>query len=168
MEKIGKVRSRGYIQPGEVNSLTGFFAVPKGEDDIQIVYDATACGLNEALWAPNFALPTIDSVLRNASQNSWFSDIDLGEMFLNYFLDEDLREFAGVDVRELGGSKWERWERTLMGFRPSPYVCTQTFGWGENLIRGDRRSLDNPLWWDSIRMNLPGDVDYDPKMPWVY
>ena len=168
VEKIGKVRERGYIQPGEVNSLTGFFAVPKGDDDIRIVYDATACGLNEALWAPNFALPTIDSVLRNANQDSWFSDIDLGEMFLNYFLDEDLREFAGVDVREIGGAKWERWERTLMGFRPSPYVCTQTFGWGEDLIRGDRRSLSNPLRWDSVKMNLPGDADYNPKMPWVY
>ena len=166
--KIGKVRERGYIQPGEVNSLTGFFAVPKGDEDIRIVYDATACGLNDALWAPNFALPTIDSVLRNASQESWFSDIDLGEMFLNYFLDEEMREFAGVDVREIGGARWERWERTLMGFRPSPYVCTQTFGWGEDLIRGDRRCPNNPLRWDSVKTNLPGDPDYNPRMPWIY
>ena len=48
-EKISKVRERGYIQPGKVNSLTGFFAIPKGDDDIRIVYDATACGLNESL-----------------------------------------------------------------------------------------------------------------------
>ena len=106
-EKLGKVRERGYVMPGEVQSLTGFFAVPKGDDDIRIVYDATACGLNAALWAPNFALPTIDSVLQNADSSTWFSDIDLGEMFLNYFLDEDLRSYAGVDLRELGGLKWE-------------------------------------------------------------
>ena len=167
-EKLEKVRSRGYIRPGEINSLTGFFAVPKGDDDIRIVYDATACGLNEALWAPNFSLPTIDSVLRNSNSKTWFSDIDLGEMFLNYFLDEDLRKYAGVDVREIGGKKWERWERTLMGFRPSPYVCTQTFGWGEDAIRGDRKDPDIPFRWDSVRMNLPGDKDYDPTMPWVY
>ena len=105
VDKIGKVRERGYIQPGEVNSLTGFFAVPKGGEDIRIVYDATACGLNNALWAPNFALPTIDSVLHNASQDSWFSDIDLGEMFLNYFLDKEMREFAGIDVRKIGGAE---------------------------------------------------------------
>ena len=97
-----------------MNSLTGFFAVPKGADDIRIVYDATACGLNNALWSPNFFLPTIDSVLRGANKDSWFSDIDLGEMFLNYFLDEDLRKYASVDVREIGGAQWERWERTLM------------------------------------------------------
>ena len=167
-EKLGKVRDRGYILPGEVNSLTGFFAVPKGSDDIRIVYDASACGLNAALWAPNFALPTIDSVLRCADQSTWFSDIDLGEMFLNYFLDEDLREYAGVDVREIGGAKWERWERTLMGFRSSPYVCTQTFAWGDAIIRGDRKDRDNPLRWDEVIMNLPGSQDYDPSMPWVY
>ena len=166
--KIGKVRERGYILPGEVNSLTGFFAVPKGTEDIRIVYDATACGLNHALWSPNFALPTIDSVLRGANQDTWFSDIDLGEMFLNYFLDEDLRKFAGVDVREIGGKQWERWERTLMGFRPSPFVCTQTFAWGETLIRGDRLAVDNPLRWDRVIMNLPGKEGYDPSMPWVY
>lgn len=166
--KIGKVRERGYILPGQVNSLTGFFAVPKGTEDIRIVYDATACGLNNALWSPNFALPTIDSVLRGANRDTWFSDIDLGEMFLNYFLDEDLRKFAGVDVREIGGEQWERWERTLMGFRPSPFVCTQTFAWGETLIRGDRLDRDNPLRWDRVIMNLPGNEDYDPSMPWVY
>ena len=114
--KIGKVGDQGYILPGEVNSLTGFFVVPKGTKDIRIVYNATACGLNHTLWSQNFALPTIDAVLRGANQDTWFSDIDLGEMFLNYFLDEDLRRFAGVDVREIGGEQWERWERTLMGF----------------------------------------------------
>ena len=167
-EKLGKVRSRNYILPGEVNSLTGFFAVPKGTDDIRIVYDATACGLNNALWSPNFFLPTIDSVLRGADKDSWFSDIDLGEMFLNYFLDEDLRKYAGVDVRELGGAQWERWERTLMGFRPSPFVCTQTFAWGETLIRGDRLMENNPLRWDRAVLNLPGDKGYNPAMPWVF
>ena len=85
-------------------------------------------------------------------------------MFLNYFLDKDLREYAGMDAREIGGAKWERWECTLMGFRPSPYVCTQTFGWGEDAIRGDRKDRDNPLQWDLVKMNLPGNKDYDPTM----
>ena len=167
-EKVGKVRARRYISPGEVNSLTGFFAVPKGDDDIRIVYDATACGLNEALWAPGFFLPTIDSVLRNASKESWYGDIDLGEMFLNYFLDEEVRKYAGVDVSKLGAGCWERWERTLMGLRPSPYVCTQSFRWCEDCIRGDRREKDNIFHWDSVKLNLPGDQGYNPSLPWVY
>ena len=48
-EKIQKVRMRGYIALSIVLILIGFFHVPKGEDDIHMVYNATACGLNEAL-----------------------------------------------------------------------------------------------------------------------
>lgn len=174
--KIRKVRTRGYIQPGFVKSLTGFFAVPKAGSDIRVVYDATQCGLNDALWAPNFFLPTVDAILRNASSSTWFGDIDLGEMFLNYALDLDLRPYAGIDVTELDktlvGSKvqriFERWTRTLMGFKPSPYVCTQMFSWGEELIVGDRTELDNPFHWDKVVLNLPGTNEYDPTMPVVY
>ena len=50
--KIKAVRDKRYIGEGSVKSLTSFFAVPKGESDIHIVYDLSACGLNEALWAP--------------------------------------------------------------------------------------------------------------------
>ena len=28
--------------------------------------------------------------------------------------------------------------------------------------------MDNPLHWNLIKMNLPGNANYDPKMPWVY
>jgi hypothetical protein len=42
-----------------VSSLTSFFAVPKGTAGIRVVYDATRSGLNDAIWAPNFFLPTI-------------------------------------------------------------------------------------------------------------
>jgi hypothetical protein len=34
-----------------------FFEVNKGSD-ICLVYNGTSCGLNNALWAPNFWLPT--------------------------------------------------------------------------------------------------------------
>ena len=89
-------------------------------------------------------------------------------MFLNYFLDEEMRAWAGVDVREIGGAQWERWERTLMGFRPSPFICTQSFGWSEDCTRGDRKDKDNPLRWDLVILNLPGNDSYDPMKPWVY
>jgi hypothetical protein len=29
-----------------------FFAVPKGEDDIRLVYNVTSSGLNKMVWAP--------------------------------------------------------------------------------------------------------------------
>ena len=175
-KKIRKVRARGYIKPGFVKSLTGFFAVPKAGTDIRIVYDATQCGLNEALWAPNFFLPTVDSILRNATYSTWFGDIDLGEMFLNYNLDLKLRAYAGVDLSELdrkivgkGAPRvLECWNRTLMGFRPSPYVATQMFAWSEEIILGDHLNPSNPFFWDTVIINLPGTEGYDPVMPGVY
>ena len=55
-----------------------------------------------------------------------------------------------------------------MGLRPSPFICTQSFGWSEEGIRGDPRAKDNPLRWDELILNLPGSDDYDPKMLWAY
>ena len=36
----------------KIKSLLKYFAVPKGEDNVQIVYDGTANGLNDAVWVP--------------------------------------------------------------------------------------------------------------------
>ena len=55
-----------------------------------------------------------------------------------------------------------------MGLRPSPFVCTQSFGWSEDIIRGDRHDASNPLALDKVILNLPGNSDYDPTRPWVY
>ena len=176
-KKLSNVRAKSYVQPGFVKSLTSYFAVPKAKTDIRVVYDATACGLNEGLWAPNFFLPTVDSILRNASSSTWFGDIDLGEMFLNYPLDEAVRPYAGVDVSnvdltelELKGLKRiiERWVRCLMGFKPSPYITTQTFAWSEEIIMGKRLDENNPFYWDTVILNLPGLQGYQPDKPWVY
>jgi hypothetical protein len=47
--KMLGVIQKGYIAEGKVKSLTSYFSVPKGADDIWMVYDATASGLNECL-----------------------------------------------------------------------------------------------------------------------
>ena len=98
MDKVNKVRLRLYIAVGLVLSLTAYFHVPKGDDDIRMVYDLTASGLNEALWAPSFWMPTIQDVLDCATHTSWYGDVDAGEMFLNYWLDPAIRPYAGVNV----------------------------------------------------------------------
>jgi hypothetical protein len=51
-KKLTKVRERRYIAPGYVVSLTSFFPVQKGEHDIQMVYDGSVSGLNDAMWVP--------------------------------------------------------------------------------------------------------------------
>jgi hypothetical protein len=63
-EKLEKIRRLKYIQVGPMVSLTSYFAVPKGKDDIRMVYDGTKNGLNDSLWAPWFSLPTVKMHLR--------------------------------------------------------------------------------------------------------
>jgi hypothetical protein len=59
IKKLLKARERRYIAPGLVKSLTAFFAVPKGEDDIRLVYDGSVSGLNLSIWVPRFFLTTL-------------------------------------------------------------------------------------------------------------
>ena len=63
-----------------------------------MVYDVTKSGVNGVTWAPNFFLPSIDSVLRTVGPSSFLADIDLGEHFLNYPLHESIQPFFGVNV----------------------------------------------------------------------
>ena len=181
-KKLLKVQDRKYVKPGYVSSLTGYFCVPKGLDDIRMVYDATKCGLNDSVWAPNFCLPTIDSSLRAVEISTWCGDIDLGEMFLNYMLHEDLQEFAGIDVTECllesdiigqamkakGLRVWYVWERCMTGFKASPYIAIKVCSWSEEIIRGDRSDENSPFYWDCVVLNLPGSENYNPVFPWVY
>jgi hypothetical protein len=78
-------------------------------------------------------------------------DLDLGEMFLNFPVDHKICPYASLDLTDYplkgedsralmsGGVTWERWERCLMGFKPSLYNATRVFAWGEEIIRGDQR-----------------------------
>jgi hypothetical protein len=178
IEKLDKVLGRGYISAGWVSSLTSYFAVPKGEFDIRLVYDGTASGLNESLWSPSFWLPNSKSAVRLVSFYSFLFDSDIGECFLNFPNDPKIRPFCGVDLTPFQGRLlsrpkftegilWERWERCFMGCKPSPYIAVRYLYLGDEFCRGDRRSLTNPMRWDSVKLNLPGAPDFDPRLPRV-
>jgi hypothetical protein len=64
IQKLKKVRERRYIAGGYVVSLTSFFPVEKGDDDIRMVYDGSLSGLSDAMWVPRFVLPTINTHLQ--------------------------------------------------------------------------------------------------------
>ena len=84
IEKMVKVRDRGYLGKllnGPIKSLTHYFAVPKGDNDIRMVYDMTASGLNKALWDPKFWVPTVTNVIDCSKDGSWFGDVDAGGIF---------------------------------------------------------------------------------------
>jgi hypothetical protein len=140
IEKLQKVRMRRYIAEGYVVSLTSFFQVPKGEDDIRMVYDGSVGGLNDALWVPRFVLTTLNAHLRAVEEGTFMGDLDVGECFLNFMLHPDLRPYAGVDftlffptvntgvAKDKDGKTcrvqsvcvWETWLRAAMGLKPSP------------------------------------------------
>jgi hypothetical protein len=137
-----------------------------------MVYDATRSGLNDALWSPNFGLPTVESLLRGEEFGTWMGDINLGEMFLNFCHDEDLLEFCGVDLTPFCTkpgvkTRWERWVCYLMGLKVSPYLTIKGLLLGLEWILGDTEDKSNIFHWDRVRLNLPGSSNYDLRLPWV-
>mmetsp|Transcript_22920 Transcript_22920/g.26075 ORF Transcript_22920/g.26075 Transcript_22920/m.26075 type:complete len:140 (+) Transcript_22920:82-501(+) len=136
-----------------------------------MVYDGTMSGLNAAVWASNFFMPLVDSVLMLfCDADSWFSDImDLGEnvtstiswmkRFVHTVLEWTSQRSMGTRLQR----DWFRWERTFMGFRSSRYNAAKMFGW----TIGDRFDLANPYRWDKVRCNYPGAVSYDPVKAWL-
>ena len=174
-EKLNCICDRGYVEAGVVESLTNFFCVPKGEDDIRMVYDGTASGLNDALWAPWFPLPTVESLLRAVEPGTYMCDTDVGEVFLNFMLHEEVRKMCGVDFtlyypEEVGqgvGNLWERWCRCAMGLTTSPYQAIQGMMWAKELMMGNRLDESNVFRWSKLQMNLPGMTGYDPTKMWL-
>ena len=179
-EKVSKVRQRRYIDAGPVRSLTHMFCVPKGLDDIRMVYNGTSCGLNDSLWSPHFGLPTVQHTLRSLLPDYCQCDMDVGEMFLNFWLHLNLRPYAGVDVTHVRNAdgqghqwedgrvrKWERWTRNFMGLCDSPYRSLQLMIKAKYLAYGDRKDRSNPFHWARVTLNLPGAATYNPTLPWV-
>jgi hypothetical protein len=177
--KIKKVIRRRYMVSTTeefLKSLIKYFNVPKGEKDVRIVYDATASGLNNAVWAPPFWLPTIDSLVRALDGDVWMTDQeDIGDMFLNFPLHESAWPFAGVDIQpifteeevSMKKKRWYHWVRNAMGFSPSPYNSIKMALIAEEVIRGDRFDTSNPFQWKIVKLNLPGTENYDPTGSWI-
>jgi hypothetical protein len=168
-KKIDKVRKRRYMVPGEVTSLTSFFAVPKGVDDIRVAFDGTKSGLNECIWVPRFPLPTVETLLRAVGPDTYMGTLNIGKCFLNFVLHESLQAL-GVDLSNYfgeGGVLWERWVRVAFGLRSLPYQACQAVLVAKEYKLGDRRDPKNVFRWDVVQMNLPGSKEYDPSLPWV-
>mmetsp|Transcript_11711 Transcript_11711/g.19385 ORF Transcript_11711/g.19385 Transcript_11711/m.19385 type:complete len:1450 (-) Transcript_11711:1434-5783(-) len=182
-EKINKALGRKYIVEANITlkSLIKYFAVPKGLEDIRMVYDATANGLNDAVWAPSFWLPTVESMLRALTPTSFMLDRDIGEQFHNFPLHPSAWPYTGLDLGPIldedsegddhsvvTKGRWYHWARCLMGFKPSPYNAVKMTLITEEIVRGDRFDEENPFHYTSVELNLPGMVDYDPTKSWLY
>jgi hypothetical protein len=49
--------------------------------------------------------------------------------------------------------------------RSSPYIACQSQQLILELAKGDRHDSKNLWQWETVRLNLPGDINYDPPMP---
>ena len=177
--KLENVMEKGYIELVDiklVEALMFMLHVPKGESDIQMVYDRSKSGLNKALYSPWFPLPTVNSMVRWVVAGSCLADNDYGEQFLNFPLHPDLRKYCGIylsqlfpneDVEGADDLVVGRWMRNAMGLLPSPYSSLQGSARAKRVITGNSRDDDNPFAWHSIRLNLPGTSDYNPTLPWM-
>jgi hypothetical protein len=170
-KEILKFIKKGYIAPPEnkIRSLIKYFAVPKGVlegvvQDWRIVFHAGANKLNDSVWAPSFALPTMNSFLRIVDSNSLMEDRDIGEMFLNFQLDPRAMQFAAID---LGPLKYSKEAQNLMGFKPPPYNSVRMYLVTEEIIRGDRHDPDNAFQYNYVMLNLPGTEGYKPSVAWI-
>jgi hypothetical protein len=179
--KVEAMVAKSYLEVGVVRTTLHFFAVPKGDADIRVVFDGTSSGLNDCLWSPNFFLPTSRNAAEMLSFGSWMADMDFGEFFHNFFADDRVRKHSGVDVRPLapffptspsGGPvagdlrfMGLRWSRLFMGMKPSPYNAVRFYYWGEEFGKGNLRNLANPFGYDMVVMNLPGMDTYDTTKP---
>jgi hypothetical protein len=171
-KKLTVIARKKYIERGEITSLMPFFNVPKGEKDVRMVYDGSASGLNANLWAPWFTLPSVDCLLRALEPEYSMADNDVGEMFHNFILHEDMRKHCGLDVTLYSVSppeepSWLRWNRLAMGLRTSPYQAVQGMLIAQEFILGNPADKNNIFHWERVRLNLPGDADYDPCKAWV-
>jgi hypothetical protein len=77
IEKLDNVRVRRYVEAGLVSALTSFFVFMKGDDDKQMVFNGTLSGLNSALWAPLFCLPTTTTHMRIVKPGTFMADADI-------------------------------------------------------------------------------------------
>jgi hypothetical protein len=167
------------------------FYVPKGDADIRMVYNGAASGINECLFALHFELPVILYVLRGLRPGYYQADMDIGEMFPNFILGDQLRPYSGEDITYIKTTledlphhqpapldklpawemrrtqRWERWTQNWMGLRDSPYRSIQMAVVAKIAAYGDKDLPSNQFQWDRVVLNLPGQADYDPTYPWV-
>ncbi|KAL7561319.1 hypothetical protein ACA910_018518 [Epithemia clementina (nom. ined.)] len=164
--KIAGIRCKGYISPGLCKATMNSFAVPKGDSDIQMVYDGTKSGLNDCLYAPWFPLPDAEILVNTLDEGFWCIDNNYEEMFLNFWLHPELIQYSRMDLTSLYGTRkkhkgllLEVWTRGPMGQSPSPYAMIQQTRCLKWFIYDDCLDPLDVFRWDQIKLNLPGTLE---------
>jgi hypothetical protein len=174
-EKLEKLLRRRYITAGPCRNTVPRFAVPKGADDIRVVWDLKKNGLNAQMYTPTFFLPSMGTYLRRLMPEAYSGDFDIGEQFHNYVLHASERVFCGVRIPTelsdtLSAEGWEvapimRWDRLVFGWQTSPYLALRMLARALELAQGHPLDLESAFCWEEVGLNLPGAEGYDPGKP---
>ena len=73
----------------------------KGLYGVRIVYNGTGYGLNDSIWAPHLGLTTVWHTLCSQLPGYSQCNLDIGEMFLNFLLNDTTKEVLGVDMQHV-------------------------------------------------------------------
>ena len=76
------------MQGGGGVCFTELFLVPKGVNDIRMVYNGTSSSFNCALWYPHFSLVTISNNLWAIEEVVFVAYRYMEKMFLNFMMGE--------------------------------------------------------------------------------
>ena len=171
-EKLNRIVQARYISDGYAHWDIRYFHVPKGEEDIRIVYDGSKNGINTLVWVPTFFVAISESLGRLLEPGTYQMDSDIGEMFLNFMLNKDVRCYCGVNVTGLdleeAVTDRYRWDRLWMGYTASPHNAVRHLEIGMEFVMGDPLELGNAFYWDKLVLNLPCTDSFNPGMPWIY
>ena len=98
-----------------------------------MVYDGKYSGFNDLVWVPTFPLPTVETLLRGTTPNTWMVDLEIGEQFLDFMLDSDASKYVGIDLSNIypedivegNHTLWEKYTCCVMGLKCSPNHAPQ-------------------------------------------
>ena len=127
------------------------------------------------LWVALFGLPVVSYTLKSLIPGYFQCNMDVGEIFLNLWLNKFLHLYAGVDVgpvRTRAGPvtawetsqthNWEWWCRNFIGLRDLSYRSIQMLTQIINAAYGYWQERDNLFRWSEIWLNLLGAQGMTP------
>lgn len=176
-EKLAKLIRRRYLEPGHVITTVPRFAVPKGDDDVRIVWDMSKNGVNGGADAPKFFLLGFTSLVLRVHSGSYFGDFDVGEMFNNFTVPVAERPYMGVEITpdtvarlsKLGVAVTTsmRWCRLSFGWTCSPYSAVSMMMRAVEFAKRPPTDPTSEFRVAKVVLNLPGCPGYDPSLPRV-
>lgn len=100
-ETILRIINNSYTELRNIEdfkSLMYYFRVPKGEDDIRMVYKGSKSGLNKSIFTSWFNLPSSETMARWILVESWQGGNNMEDCWLNHEIHPSFQKYCGIDT----------------------------------------------------------------------